>query len=129
MYYSQWIYKLYYQLRTLQAIVSKNRFSSLVLVDFNAKNKVWFDQGNMTTTEGTVINDIMAEHGLTQIIHESAHLLDCSSSCIDLVFTSQDILVTNFWVHFSLHSNFHHQINFSELNLKIHYPPLYERVV
>ena len=50
----------------------------------------------MTTTEGTVINDIMAEHGLTQIIHESAHLLDCSSSCIDLVFTSQDILVTNF---------------------------------
>ena len=83
-------------------------FSSLVLVDFNAK-KVWFDQDN-TTTEGTVINDIMAEHGLTQIIQESTHLLDCSSSCIDLIFTSQNNLITNSGVHSSLHSNCHHQI-------------------
>ena len=32
-------------------------------------------------------------------------------------------------MHTSLHSNCHHQILFSKLNLKIEYPPLYERLV
>ena len=41
---------------TLQAIASKNPFLSLVLGDFNAKNKVFFDQDN-TTTERTVIDE------------------------------------------------------------------------
>ena len=51
----------------LQAIASKNPFLSLVLGDFNAKNKVWFDQDN-TTTERTIINDLMTQYGLTQIV-------------------------------------------------------------
>ena len=93
---------------TIQAIASKNPFLSLVLGDFNAKNKVWFDQEN-TTTEGTIINDLMTQYGLAQIIHEPALLLDCSHSCIDLIFTSQNNLVTNSGVHSSLHSNCHHQ--------------------
>ena len=114
---------------TLQAIVSKNPFLSLVLDDFNAKNKVWFDQDN-TTTEGTIINDLMTQYGLTQIIHESTHLLDGSSSIIDLIFTSQNNLATNSRVRSSLHSNCHHQISFfSKFDLKIHYPPPYERLV
>ena len=32
-------------------------------------------------------------------------------------------------MHPSLHPNFHHRIVFSKLNLKIEYPPLYERLV
>ena len=32
-------------------------------------------------------------------------------------------------MHPSLHPNYHHQIVFSKLNLKIEYPPLYERLV
>lgn len=51
----------------------------LVLGDVNAKNKVWFDQ-DKTTTEGTVFNDLMVQHGPTQIIHEPTHLHDCSYS-------------------------------------------------
>ena len=47
----------------LQAMASKNVFLSLILGDFNAKNKVWFDQDN-TTTEGTIINDLMTQYGL-----------------------------------------------------------------
>ena len=30
-------------------------------------------------------------------------------------------------VHSSLHSNCHHHITFTKVNLKIHYPPPYER--
>ena len=82
----------------LQVIASENPFLSLVFGDFNAKNKVWFDQDN-TKTEGTIINDLMTHYGLTQIIHEPTHLHDCSSSCTDLIFTSRNNLVTNFGVH------------------------------
>ena len=32
-------------------------------------------------------------------------------------------------VHASLHPNCHHQIAYAKLNLKIEYPPLYERLV
>ena len=71
----------------------------------------------------------MTQYGLTQIIHEPTHLLDCSSSCIDLIFTFQNDLVTNSGVHSCLHSNCHHQIIFSRFNLKFHYLPPYERVV
>ena len=53
--------------------------------------------------------------------------LDCSSSCIDLIFTSQDNVATNSRVLSPLHSNSNSA--FSESNLKIHYPPPYERIV
>ena len=79
MLYSQRIDRLISIEPTLQTIASKNCFSSLVLVDLNAKNKVWFDQ-DKTTTEGTVFNDLMVQHGPTQIIHEPTHLHDCSYS-------------------------------------------------
>ena len=61
-------------------------------------------------TEGTSINESMIQYGQTQIIDRSADLLDFSSSCIDLIFFSQDYLVFNFGVtnsgeNSSLHLN------------------------
>ena len=83
---------------TLQAIASKKIFLKPSFRWFSRQNKVWFDQDN-TTTKGTIINDLITQYGLTQIIHELTHLLDYSSSCIDLIFTSQNKLATNFREH------------------------------
>ena len=96
-------------------------FLPLVLGDFNTKTKAWFDQDNIAT-ERTVMNYLISQHSLTQIIHESTRWLELSSFCIDLIFTSQDNLVRNSSVDSFLHSNCHHQILFSEYNLKIRYP-------
>ena len=57
------------------------------------------------------------------------HVLESSSSCIDLIFTSQPNLITESGVHPSLHPNAHHQIIFPKFNLEIHYPPTYFREV
>ena len=57
---------------TLQAITLRKLFLTMVLSDFNAKNKLWFDQDN-TSCEGSILNDLMAQYGLTQIIHEPTH--------------------------------------------------------
>ena len=55
----------------------------------------------MLTTKGTVINDPIVQYGFPQIMHEPTHFLGRSSSCTDLIFTSEDNLVTNFGVHSS----------------------------
>ena len=64
-----------------------------------------------------------------QVISDPTHILESSSSCIDVIFTPQPNLVMNSGVHSSLHPNCHHQIIHAKFNLKIFYPPPYERVV
>ena len=56
-------------------------------------------------------------------------MLENSSSCIDLVFTSQPNMVIGAGVHSSLHPNSHHQIIFVKFDLKVYYPPPYERLI
>ena len=52
-----------------------------------------------------------------------------SSSCINLVLTSQPNLIVDSGNHPSLHPNSHHQIIYLKSNLKICYPPPYTREV
>ena len=52
-----------------------------------------------------------------------------SSSCINLVLTSQPNLIVDSGNHPSLHSNCNHQIIYVKFNLKIRYPQPYTREV
>ena len=63
------------------------------------------------------------------MIHEPTHRLESSSSCIDLIFTSQLNLITESGVHPSLHPNSNHQIIFAKFNQEINYPSPYFREV
>ena len=60
--------------------------------------------------------------GLNQLIQELTHTLNSSSTCIDLIFTSQPNLVMECGIHSSLYSNCHHQIVFANFNLSIFCP-------
>ena len=66
---------------------------------------------------------------LKQLIQKATHILSNSSSCIDLVFTSQPNLVMESGVYSSLHENCHHQLVYAKFNLKVRYPPPYEREI
>ena len=59
------------------------------------------------------------------MINEPTHILESSSSCIDLIFTSQPNLVTESGVHLSLHPNSYHQIIFAKFHAEIHDPTPY----
>ena len=59
----------------------------------------------------------------------STALRTAASNSIGLIFTSQPNLVADFGIHPSLHENCHHQIVYSKFDLKIFYPPPYERTV
>ena len=101
---------------------------TVVLGDFNAKSNNWC-KAEITSLEGSKIDTITSSYGLNQLIQEPTHILNSSSSCIDLTFTLQPNLVMESGIHSSLHSNCHHQIVFAKFYLSIFHPPPYERAV
>ena len=69
---------------------------------------------------GSKLEIVTSHYGLIQIINELTHILEDSST---FVFTSQSVMVLDSGVHFSLHPNSHHQIEFAKFDLKVYYPP------
>ena len=100
----------------------------ILLGDFNAKPKPW-SINDTTTEEGTILENLTSLFGLNQLISDPTHILQHSSSCIDLIFVNQPNLVIDSGIHPSQHQNCHHQIIFCKLNLKIEYPPPCDREV
>ena len=86
-------------------------------------------KSDITSLEGSKIDTIANSYGLNQLIQEPTHIRNSSSSCIDLIFTSQPNLVMESVIHSLLHSSCHHQIVFAKFNLSIFYPPPHERTV
>ena len=85
-------------------------------------NPVTGNSGDKTRFEGSTIESITSQFGLHQLINEPTHLLQNSSSCIDLIFTSQSNIVVESGVHPSYNPNYHHQIIFAKFDLEIYYP-------
>ena len=112
----------------LDALLCGNPFLTVMIGDFNAKSKDWCSI-DITSFEGSELDFLTSQFGLSQIIKEPTHILDNSRSCIDLIFTSQPNMVIDSGVHASLHANCHHQIIYAKFDLKIIYPPPYERTV
>ena len=105
-------------------ICSRKADFVLMIGDFNAKSSSW-STNNTTTPEGAQLDSITSLYGMKQLISEPTHILQQSSSCIDLIFTNQPNIVMDSGVDSSLHSKCHHQIIYSKLNLKIEYSPPY----
>ena len=72
---------------TLDKIHEDNPFMISVLGDFNAKSNNWC-KNDITSHEGSMIDAVTSNYGLHQLIQEPTHILNSSSSCIDLIFTS-----------------------------------------
>ena len=100
-------------------------YMRVLLGDFNAKcpNRYKHDKTNFA---GIAIENTSSQCGLYQVINEPTNILENSSSCIDLIFTSQPNLITESAVHPSLHPNYHRQVIYTKFNLKFYYPPPYE---
>ena len=112
----------------LDSIMTNNPFLTVILGNFNAKSNLWYNN-DISTYGGSKTDGFTSQFGLQQIIKEPAHIIGDSSSCIDLISTTQPNLVMESGVHSSLHSNCHHHITFAKFNLKIHYLPPYEQEV
>ena len=66
-------------------MTNSNPFLTTVIGDFNAKLNKW-SEDDRSTIEGSKIDFLTSQFGLSQIIKEPTHILENSSSCIDLIF-------------------------------------------
>ena len=64
----------------------------IALGDFNAKSSNWYNK-DITSDEGRKIEAVTSQYGLRQEINEPTHILNNSTSCIDLIFNSQPNLL------------------------------------
>ena len=85
---------------------------------------------NDTTNKcGIDINSFTSSFNLHQLITEPTHILQNSISCIDPIFSNQPNLILQKGVIPSLHENCHHQVVHASFDLRVCYPPPYERVL
>ena len=108
-------------------LFSKSQFT-VILGDFNARSSSWWSN-DITNPNGILIDSLTTTHGFKQLISDATHILSQSLSCIDLIFTDQPNYAIDCGTHPSLNRNCHHQITFCKLNLKVEYPPPYQRLV
>ena len=108
--------------------LKKNPFLTVALGDSNAKSQTWC-KNDKTSYKGSKLDILTCSHGLHQLINEPTHLVDSSSSCIDLIFTFQPNFVMESGVQSSLHPNCHHQLLLAKFDLSISYPPPYKRTL
>ena len=86
----------------------------VALGDFNANSRNGYDT-DITSDEGTKIESVTSESRLHQKINKPTHILNNSSSCVNLIFNSQPNLLTESGINPPLHQNFHHQIIFCKI--------------
>ena len=103
-------------------------FLTTVISEFNAKSNTW-SEGDRSTIEGSKIDFLTSQFGLSQIIKEPTHIVENSSSCTGLTFTTQPNMVLESGIHHSLHKNCQHQIISATFHLKVYYAPPYERTI
>ena len=66
---------------------NSNPFLTTVIGDFNAKSNKW-SEGDRSTIEESKIDFLTSHFLLSQTIKETTHILENSSSSIDLIFTA-----------------------------------------
>ena len=110
----------------LDAITENNPSLVAVIGDFNARSSRWCINGK-SNYEGTKINCLTTEYDLK--LTNSLFALRIPLSGIVVISTFQPNLVIDASFHPFLHENCHHQIVYAKLNLKIQYPPPYEREI
>ena len=85
---------------------------------------MWWSKG-ITNLNVTLIDSLTTPHGFQQFKHTLPHSL----SCITLIFADQANYVIDCCTHHSSNKNYNDQITICKLNLKVEYPPPYQRLV
>ena len=94
---------------------------SIVTGDFNARCSRWWrnDIRNFAEKE---IDFLTSSAGDTQIIDKPTHIINNSKSCIDLIFCTNQNVISKYAVDASLFDKCHHDIIYSKINIRVPLP-------
>ena len=110
-------------------IKAENPFATFFTGGFNAHSQYWWPGGN-TTPEGSEIEHLLSNLGLSQVICEPTNFEpNKKPSCIDLVITDQPNLILDSGTRASLDPYCHHQIIYCKVNFRIPPSPPLDRKI
>ena len=90
-------------------INSLNQAISIITGDFNGQCSKWYSF-DTSDNIGKELNTIASTAGYSQIIDKATHFTNNSSSCIDLILTSNPSILVDSGIKKSLSSSCHHDI-------------------
>ena len=105
-----------------------NPACSVITGDLNARSPQWWalDKEN---TEGREISFLTPSASYSQLIDQPTHITKESSSCIDIIFTSNPSFSSASGVELSLYEKCHHTLIYGKINFIVPLPQPYIREV
>ena len=101
---------------------------SVVTGDFNARCSRWW-RNDITNFAGKEIDFLTSSAGYTQIIDKPTHVINKSKSCIDLIFCTNQNVISKYGVDASLFDKCHHNVIYGKINIRVPLPPVFIREV
>jgi len=99
-----------------------------IMGDMNARNQKFWD-GDITNTEGRAIHSIFTQLGMKELISEPTRCVGNTQSCIDLIFTNNQSLVSLVGTKDKISEKCDHLPIFAYLTIKTRTPCSYKRWV
>ena len=120
--------------KMMEKILAKIKLENPAIIvltgDFNARSPVLWSGDPDENPAGKLLADLVTLENLEQIIDEPTHLpSENTSTCIDLVMTSNPSAIVDHGVLPSLDPRCKHQIIFSQINFHVPPPPKYKRTI
>ena len=96
---------------------------SVVRGDFNARNSRWW-KNNITNSAGLELDSLISSAGYTQVIDKPIHAVNSLMSCIDLIFCTNQNVISKHEVDVSIFDKCHHDKIYAKINNRVPLPPI-----
>ena len=91
---------------------------SIVAGDFNSRCSRWW-KNDITNLQGERLELLTLSAGYNQIIDKSTHVINTSMSCINLIFCTNQCVLSNLGVDVSIFHKCHHNIIHGKINIRV----------
>ena len=112
----------------LSQLNDESPLCSIVTGDFNARCTNWW-KDDITNSADREIASLTSSAAYTQNIDKPTHLINNSMSCIDLIFCTNQNVISKHGVDDSIFDKCHHNITYGNIDICVHFPPKYVREV
>ena len=105
-------------------ITNKSLINMILTGDFNARSPLWWALDN-ENNDGRKITLLTSSAGYSKLIDQATYTTKESSSCIDLIFTSNLSFISASGVELALYEKCHHNLIYRKINFNVPLPPTY----
>ena len=105
-------------------INNKFPLCSIIAGDFNARYSRWW-KNDITNSTGQDTDSLKSSAGYKQIIDKPTGVINNSMLCIDLLFCTNQNVISNYGVDVSMFKKCHHNIIHGKIDIRVPLRPVY----